>query len=146
VSVPETIRRGMAPYRALFCRDAGFEYVSRYVTGVFLSPKKPLQGLSDIQVWAGDHAPSRRARHAAVFEAGWDAEALRAPHRAVMAHAHRGRGREVFSLDRTYAHHERGPKSWGPPERGIMSRTGGRGIRRGALQASPSAAVSMASR
>src|SRR4029450_5411701 len=26
---------------------------------------------------------------------------------------HRGRGREVLSLDWTYAHHERGPKIWG---------------------------------
>jgi hypothetical protein len=50
--------------------------------------------------------------HAAVFEAGWDAEALMPHHRAVMAHEHRGRGREVLSLDGTYAHHERGPKIW----------------------------------
>ena len=25
VGVPETIRRGMAPYRDVFCRDAGFQ-------------------------------------------------------------------------------------------------------------------------
>ena len=40
VGVPETIRQGMAPYRDVFCRDAGFEHVSRYVTGVVLSPNK----------------------------------------------------------------------------------------------------------
>jgi hypothetical protein len=51
--------------------------------------------------------------HAAVFEAGWDAEALMPRHRAVLAREHRGRGREVLSLDWTYAHHERGPKIWG---------------------------------
>src|SRR5919197_1186117 len=34
-------------------------------------------------------------------------------HRAVIAGAHRDRGREVISLDWTYAHHERGPKIWG---------------------------------
>jgi len=34
-------------------------------------------------------------------------------HRAVIASAHRGCGREVISLDWTYAHHERGLKIWG---------------------------------
>jgi hypothetical protein len=34
-------------------------------------------------------------------------------HRAVIAGAHRGCGREVISLDWTYAHHERGAKIWG---------------------------------
>ena len=34
--------------------------------------------------------PSRQAMHAAVFEAGWDAEALMPHHRAVIAHEHRG--------------------------------------------------------
>ena len=113
VGVPETIRRGMAPYRDIFCREAGFEHISRYVTGLLLTPNKTLQGLYDVQVWAREHAPSRRAMHAAVFEAGWDAEALMPHHRAVIAREHRGRGREVLSLDWTYAHHERGPKIWG---------------------------------
>jgi len=31
--VPETIRRGLAPYRDVFCRDAGFEHISRSLTG-----------------------------------------------------------------------------------------------------------------
>ena len=112
VGVPEPIRRGRAPYRDVFCRDAGFEPISRYRTGLLLSPPKTLQGLYDVQVWPGDHTPSRRAMPAAVFEAGWDAEALMPRQRAVMAHEHRGRGREVLRLDWTYAHHERGPKSW----------------------------------
>jgi hypothetical protein len=34
-------------------------------------------------------------------------------HRAVIARAHRGCGREVISRDWTYAHHERGRKIWG---------------------------------
>jgi hypothetical protein len=38
VTVPETIRTGMAPYREVFCREAGFEQVGRYVTGLILSP------------------------------------------------------------------------------------------------------------
>ena len=76
VGVPETIRRGLAPYRDVFCRDAGFEHISRYMTGRLLSPHKTLQGVYEVQVWPGDHAPSRRAMHAAVFEAAWDTEAL----------------------------------------------------------------------
>jgi hypothetical protein len=50
--------------------------------------------------------------HEAVFEAGWAAEALMPRHRAVVAGAHRGRGREVISLDWTCAPHERGRKMW----------------------------------
>jgi hypothetical protein len=36
IGVPETVRRGLAPYRPLFCRDEGFAHVSRYVTGLIL--------------------------------------------------------------------------------------------------------------
>jgi hypothetical protein len=53
--------------------------------------------------------------HAAVFEAGWAAEALMPRPRAVVAGAHRGRGREVISLDWPSAHHERGRKMWAVP-------------------------------
>jgi hypothetical protein len=113
VGVPETIRRGMAPYRTLFCRDEGFEHVGRYVTGLILSPHKTLQGMYDLQVWGAGTKPSRRAMHAAVFEAGWEADTLMAHHRQVIAPAPQGQGREVLSLDWTYAHHERGPKIWG---------------------------------
>ena len=113
VGVPETIHQGMAPYRDLFCRDQGFEHIERYVTGLILSPHKTLQGIYDLKVWREQNKPSRRAMHAAVFEAGWDAGALMKRHRAALAKDHRGRGREVISLDWTYAHHERGPKSWG---------------------------------
>jgi hypothetical protein len=56
---------------------------------------------------------SRRAMHEAVFEAGWAAERLMPRHREVLAPWHRGRGREVISLDWTYAHHERGLHIWG---------------------------------
>jgi hypothetical protein len=113
VGVPETIRRGLAPYREVFCRAEGFDHVSRYVTGLLLSPNKTLQGLYDAQVWEPGAPRSRRAMHEAVFEAGWAADALMPHHRAVIAGAHRGCGREVISLDWTYAHHERGPKIWG---------------------------------
>jgi hypothetical protein len=113
VGVPETIRRGLAPYREVFCRAEGFEHISRYVTGLLLSPNKTLQGIYDMQVWEPGAPRSRRAMHEAVFEAGWDADALMPHHRAVIAGAHRGRGREVISVDWTYAHHERGLQIWG---------------------------------
>jgi hypothetical protein len=113
VGVPETIRRGLAPYREVFCRAEGFEHLSRYVTGLLLSPNKTLQGIYDLQVWEPGVSHSRRAMHEAVFEAGWAADALMPHHRAVIAGTHRGRGREVISLDWTYAHHERGRKIWG---------------------------------
>src|SRR6266511_6313788 len=86
--VPETIARGMAAFRDLFCRAEGFEHVSRYVTGLILSPNKTLQGIYDLQVWGTDGKPSRRAMHEAVFEAGWDADALLPLHRQVVAPVH----------------------------------------------------------
>jgi hypothetical protein len=110
--IPETIARGLAAFRDLFCREEGFEHVSRYVTGLIISPNKTLQGIYEWQVWERD-TPSRRAMHAAVFEAGWDSHALMQRHRAEVAHDHRGRGREVISLDWTLAHHERGPHIFG---------------------------------
>jgi hypothetical protein len=45
VGVPETVRKGLRSYRELFRRDEGFEYVSRYVTGLLVSPNKTLQGI-----------------------------------------------------------------------------------------------------
>jgi len=113
VGVPETIRQGLAPYRPLLCREEGFEHVSRYVTGLILSPNTTLQGIDALQVWGTDETPSRRAMHEAVFEAGWNADTLLPLHRQGVAPGHRGRGREGLSLDWTYAHPERGPKMWG---------------------------------
>jgi hypothetical protein len=113
VAVPEIVRQGLAPYRPLFCREAGFEHIGRYVTGLILSPNKTLQGIYALQVWEDSTPPSRRAMHEAIFETGWDAEALMPHHRAIIAPAHQGRGRAVLSLDWTYAHHERGRKIWG---------------------------------
>jgi hypothetical protein len=74
-------------------RAEGFAHGSRDVTGLLLRPKKPLQGSSPGQVWEPDTPRSRRARHEAVFEAG----------------------REVISLDWTYAQHARGRKMWAVP-------------------------------
>jgi hypothetical protein len=113
VEIPETIGRCLAPYRSVFCREAGFEHISRYVSGLILSPNKTLQGIYDLQVWVDDKAPSRRAMHEAVFEAGWASEALMPRHREVVSADHRGRGREVISLDWTFAPHDRGAHLWG---------------------------------
>src|SRR5215831_12466150 len=110
--IPTTIARGMVGFRDLFCRKEGFEHVSRYVTGLIVSPNKTLQGIYDLQVWGHD-TPSRRAMHEAVFEARWDSQALIQRHRTTVAPDHRGRGREVISVDWTLAHHERGPHIFG---------------------------------
>ena len=112
VGVPETIRKGLRPYRDLFRRAEGFEHVSRYVTGLIVSANKTLQGIYANQVWEADK-PTRRTMHEAVFEAGWEAEQLLPRHRALIAPEHRKRGREVISLDWTLVHHERGPHIYG---------------------------------
>jgi hypothetical protein len=112
VGVPETVRKGLRSYRDLFRRDEGFEYVSRYVTGLLVSPNKTLQGIYAHQVWS-EKKPSRRAMHEAVFEAEWNAEELLPRHRRLIAPEHRDRGREVISLDWTLVHHERGPEIYG---------------------------------
>jgi hypothetical protein len=112
VGVPETVRKGLRPYRDLFRREEGFEYVSRYVTGLLVSPNKTLQGIYATQVWP-EKKPSRRAMHEAVFEAEWKAEELLPRHRTLIAPEHRNRGREVISLDWTLVHHEHGPHIYG---------------------------------
>src|SRR5215510_4162107 len=99
VGVPETVRKGLRPYRDLFRREEGFEYVSRYVTGLLVSPNKTLQGIYATQVWP-EKTPSRRARHEAVFEAEWKAEELLPRQRTLIAREHRNRGR----VDHDYTH------------------------------------------
>ena len=112
IEVPETIRDGMMNYRNVFCRDEGFEHISRYVTGLVISPNKTLQGIYDLQVWDGKK-PSRRAMHGSVFETGWNSGILMQDHRGGVAPDHRGRGREVINLDWTFSHHDRGSEIYG---------------------------------
>ncbi|WP_233744182.1 hypothetical protein [Leptodesmis sichuanensis] len=107
VTIPSAIADGLANYRRLFCRAAGFAHVSRYVSGLILSPNKTLQDIYSQQV-RGERGVSRRAMHAAMFEAGWQSEALMPQHRRVVARSHQGVGQEVISLDWTLSHHERG--------------------------------------
>jgi hypothetical protein len=90
----------MQNYRDEFCRDEGFDHVSRYVTGLIISPNKTLQGIYDLQVWdekKGSKKPSRRAMHGAVFETDWGSDRLIQKHREVVALDHRGRGREPWT-------------------------------------------------
>lgn len=113
VGVPETIAHGMSVYREVFCREAGFEQVSRYVSGLLLSENKTLQGIHAQQVYLEGEGVSRRAMHAAVFESGWDSEALMQQHRLQVGQRHQGRGREIISLDWTLSHHEAGKHIYG---------------------------------
>ena len=112
VETPLTIQKWMNEYRSIFCRDEGFDHVSRFVTGLIISPNKTLQGIYDLQRWDGVK-PSRRAMHEAVFEAGWNADDIMRQHQTVVSKDHRGRGREVIGLDWTLCHHERGPNIYG---------------------------------
>src|SRR5713226_7640468 len=110
LEVPESIRQGMEIFRPVFCREEGFEAVSRFTTGLIISPNKTLQGIYDLQIWGPAGGPSRRAMHAAVFEAGWDSNQLMKIHRAKVAQAQSRGGRQIIDLDWTLAHHERGPE------------------------------------
>jgi hypothetical protein len=82
-SVPETIAHGMSTYRSVFCQEAGFEHVSRYVSGLCLSENETLQGIHAQQVYLEGEENRRRAMQAAVFEAGWDSEELMRQHRCM---------------------------------------------------------------
>ena len=113
VGIPQTIQIVMSAYRAVFCRTAGFNHVSRYISGLLLSPNKTLQGMYSQWVWPQGERVSRRAMHAAVFESGWEPEALMRTHRQVVAPAHQGYGRAVLSLDWTFAHHPYSAKIYG---------------------------------
>lgn len=103
----------MQAYRSVFFRDAGFAHVSRYVTGLLLSPYKTLQGIYSQWVFPEGESVSRRAMHEAVFEAGWDREALMVQHRQAVAQRCQGQGRQVISIDWTFAHHERSHRIYG---------------------------------
>lgn len=113
VGVPETVRRGLAPSRDVLCRAEGVDHGSRSVTGLLLSPQQTLPGVAAVQGGAPGAPRSRRAMHAAVWAAGWAADARRPPHRAGSAGAQCGRGRAGISLAWTSAHHERGRKMGG---------------------------------
>jgi hypothetical protein len=68
VSLPPTLQKNLQPYRAVFCRTAGFAQVSRYLAGLLLSPNKTLQGIHAQWVWPQGERVERRSMHASVFE------------------------------------------------------------------------------
>ena len=113
VGIGATVQGFLADYREVFCRQAGFEHVSRYINGLLLSPNKTLQGIYAQIVWPTGTQVSRRAMHEAVFESGWRREDLMGRHRELIAPRYPGRGRTVISLDWTYAYHPYSRKIYG---------------------------------
>ncbi len=128
VGIPSTIEAGMAAYRDLFARQAGFEHVSRYISGLLLSENKTLQGIhSQFISTAESPLPGRRAMHAGVFESPWEWESLMTRHRQQVGQQHSKTERLVISLDWTLGHHERGNQIFGVKRqydyvKGCMSR------------------------
>jgi hypothetical protein len=108
IGVPKTVQQQRRPYRDLFRRSEGCEYVSRDIPGLLVSPNKPLPGIHANQVWE-ENKPHYRAMQQAVCEAGWKAEEGLPRHRKLVAPEHCKRGREVRWWDWTLGHHERGP-------------------------------------
>jgi hypothetical protein len=72
VGIPQAIAQGMAAYRSVFCREAGFEPVSRYVSGLRLSANKTWQGMHRQWVLPSGAAVSRRAMPVGGADAGLD--------------------------------------------------------------------------
>ena len=113
VGLPKSVAEYLEQYRELFRRKKGFEIVSRFITGLILSPNKTLENIHSQQFWSEEKGVKRRAMHHAVFEAGWDSEKIMPKHREIVASEHKGRGEEVISLDWTLTHHEQGEKIYG---------------------------------
>ncbi len=116
VGIGATLQKFMLAYREVFCREAGFEHVSRYINGLLLSANKTLQGIYAQIVWPEGKQVSRRAMHEAVFESGWSRDSLMQCHRQNIAPDYRGRGRAVISLDWTFAYHPYSEKIYGAKE------------------------------
>ncbi len=116
VGIPATIAKFLKSYRQVFCKEAGFQHISRYINGLLISPNKTLQGIHNQLVWQEGQEISRRAMHEAVFEAGWKHQALMEQHRKVLAPVHQGKGREVIALDWTFSYHPHSEKIFGAKE------------------------------
>ena len=50
LEVPTVVSDVFNRYRDVFCREEGFAWVSRYVTGLLVSPNKTVQGIYDLHV------------------------------------------------------------------------------------------------
>lgn len=114
VGIPKTLKQGMKAYREVFPSKAGYEHVTRYISGLLLSENKTLQGIHSQYVSTeAEPIASRRAMHAGVFESQWDREELMACHRQEVSKQYEEKERQVISLDWTLGHHERGKKIYG---------------------------------
>lgn len=113
VGIGATIQQFLMAYRAVFCREAGFDHISRYINGLLLSANKTLQGIYAQIVWPEGQRVSRRAMHESVFESGWRRDELMQCHRETVAPQYRGRGRAVIGLDWTFAYHPYSEKIYG---------------------------------
>jgi hypothetical protein len=113
VGIGRTLQQFMVAYRAVFCRDAGFDHVSRYINGLLLSANKTLQGIYAQIVWPEGQQVSRRAMHESVFESGWSRDTLMQCHRHNIAPQYQGQGRAVISLDWTFSYHPYSEKIYG---------------------------------
>ena len=108
---PDIIINYMNNYRTVFCKDAGFNHICNFVTGLIINPNKTLQGIYNASITDRNQS-SRRASHKAIFESnGWDANELLKKHREVVSKDHYKKGKkEIISLDWTFAHHDKGFK------------------------------------
>lgn len=113
VGIGATLQKFMLAYREVFCREAGFAHVSRYINGLLLSANKTLQGIYSQIVWPEGKQVSRRAMHESVFESGWNRDILMRCHRRNVAPNYPGRGRAVIGLDWTLAYHPYSEKVYG---------------------------------
>lgn len=111
--IPASILTNLQDYRHLFCRDAGFDHIGRYITGLIVSPNKTLQGIHDLQVCLNNKKVSSRAMHEAVFEAGWKSDQLMPYHRERVSRQYKGKKKHVISIDWTHSHHARGSHIFG---------------------------------
>ena len=67
VGIPGTIAKFLKSYRQVFCKEAGFQHISRYINGLVISPNKTLQGIYSQLVWN----PTRCAMRFKLLRQGW---------------------------------------------------------------------------
>ncbi len=111
--IPESVADFMSEFREFFKRERGFEIVERYIAGLILSGNKTLEGIHSQLLWQEGEEIKRRGMHNAVFEADWQREKWMPRHRQKVSKEHRGKGREIISIDWTLSPHERGEKIYG---------------------------------
>ena len=113
VGISASVAKFLQSYRNVFCKQAGWKHINRYINGLLISPNKTLQGIYEQIVWHQEQKVSRRAMHEAVFEAQWQYQQLMKSHRQKIDVIHRGKGREVIALDWTFSYHPYSEKIFG---------------------------------